>query len=327
LCGDTGKVDVLDAPKVFVLILTWNTCDQVLTCLEHAVAVDYPNYEVVVIDNASQDGTSAAVRERYPDVTLLKNVENLGYAGGNNLGLRYALEHGAGYMLIVNSDTIMPSNLLSEVVRVASSSNDIAVVGVKILKMRNPSVLFSAYSEVTYGRELLRVIGRDQLDSPEYGVVKDVAGVSGACMLLSRRAVEDVGLLDEVFFLYHEDLDWCQRAISKGYRCVYAGTAHILHEGSSSTQMTRAGYYFLVRNAIIFARRHGNLLQFLSVVISTVLYGVRKEVKCWLRLQQKDAYSSVWRGLRDGLREAAVPFEELGLRQPAMPVQRKNSPN
>ena len=304
----------MDAPRVCVLILTWNTREEVLTCLKHALLADYPDYEVVVIDNASQDGTSAAVREKYPDVTLLENPTNLGYAGGNNRGLRYALEHGADYMLIINSDTVMPPDLLSKIVRVASSSDDIAAVGVKNLKMDDPSTVWAAYPELTYGRELLNVVGREQPDSPEYDVVKDVDGVSGSCMFLSRRAVEEVGLLDELFFMYHEDLDWCQRAISKGYRCVYAGTAHILHKGSSSTGMTRAGYYFLVRNAIIFARKHGNPLQFLSVLISTVLYGLRKVVKCWLKLEKRDAYSSVWRGLKDGLRQGPVPFEELGLR-------------
>lgn len=304
----------MDAPKVCVLILTWNTRDEVLTCVEHAVAADYPNYEVVVIDNASKDGTSAALMEKYADVTLLENPVNLGYAGGNNRGLRYALEHGADHMLIINSDTVMPKDLLTKIVQVAASSDNVAAVGVKNLKMDDPSTLWAAYPEVVYGRGLLRVVGQGQPDSPEYDVVKDVDGVSGSCMLLSRRAVEDVGLLDETFFMYHEDLDWCQRAISKGYRCVYAGTAHILHKGSSSTQMTRAGYYFLVRNAIIFARRHGSPLQFLSVLISTVLYGVRIEVTRWLRLEKKDAYSSVWKGLRAGLTQSEVPFEELGLR-------------
>jgi GT2 family glycosyltransferase len=304
----------LDAPSVCVLILTWNTREEVLTCIKHAVVADYANYEVVVIDNASRDGTSAAVREKYPDVTLLENPTNLGYAGGNNKGLKYALEHGADYMLIINSDTIMPPDLLTKIVRMASSSDDIAAVGAKNLKMDDPSTLWGAYAELVYGRELLNAVGRGQPDGPEYGVVKDVDGVSGSSMLLSRRAVEDVGLLDEMFFMYHEDLDWCQRAISKGYRCVYAGTAHILHKGSSSTGMTRAGHYFLARNAIIFARRHGNLLQFLSVVVSTLWYAVRREVKYWLRLEKKDEHSLLWRGFMDGLREAPAPFEELGLR-------------
>ena len=309
-----GRAEILEAPRVSILILTWNTCEEVLTCVGHALAMDYPNYEVVVIDNASRDGTSAAVRERYPAVTLLENSENLGYAGGNNRGIEYAVEHGAEYVLIVNSDTVMPSDLLTKIVDIASSSDDIAAVGVKNLKMSDPSTVWAAYLELTYRRELLHVVGREQPDSPALSVVKDVPGVSGACMLLSRRALEAVGLLDETFFMYHEDLDWCQRAISKDYRCVYAGTAHILHKGSSSTLRTRAGYYFLVRNSILFARKHGNMLQFLNVLASTFLYGMRKNVKCWLGLEKKETYALLWQGLRDAVARKPVPLEELGLR-------------
>jgi len=309
-----GKAEIVEPPKVSILILTWNTCDEVLTCVEHALGADYPNYDVVVIDNASQDGTSAAVRHRYPSVTLLQNSENLGYAGGNNRGIKYALEHGAEYVLIINSDTVMPPDLLTKIVQIASSSDDIAVVGVKNLKMSDPSTVWAAYLELTYSRELLHVVGREQPDSPALSVVKDVPGVSGACMLLSRRAVEDVGLLDETFFMYHEDLDWCQRAISKGYRCVYAGTAHILHKGSSSTLRTRAGYYFLVRNSILFARKHGNPMQYLTVVTSTFLYGMRKNVKCWFGLEKKETYSLLWQGLKDAVMGKPVPLRELGLR-------------
>ncbi len=314
LCSVVGKAEILDTPRVSILILTWNTCQEVLTCVEHALASEYPSYEVVVIDNASRDGTSAAVRQRYPNVTLLQNSENLGYAGGNNRGIKYALEHGAQYVLIVNSDTIMPPDMLTKTVHIALSSDDIAVVGVKNLKMSDPSTVWAAYLELTYRRELLYVVGREQPDSPALSVVKDVPGVSGACMLLSRQALEDVGLLDEKFFMYHEDLDWCQRAISKGYRCVYAGTAHILHKGSSSTLRTRAGYYFLVRNSILFARKHGNPIQYFTVVTATFLYGMRKNVKCWLRLEKKETYSLLWQGLKDAVMGRPVPLEELGLR-------------
>jgi len=315
----------LDTPRVCVLILTWNRRDEVLSCVEHALSIEYPNYEVVAIDNASEDGTQAALREKYPGITLLENPANLGYTGGNNRGLRYALERGADYMLIVNSDIILPPNLLRRIVPVASSSDDIAAVGVKNLKMSDPSTVWATYSEVTYRRGLLEVIGREQPDGPEYDVVKDVPGVSGACMLLRREALEEVGLLDDRFFIYHEDFDWCQRAISKGYRCVYAGTAHVLHKGSSSTDETHEivlpGHYFLVRNAILFAKKHGNLLQLLSVVMSTFLYGVRKEIKCRLGLGKKGTYTLLWKGLKDGITEAPVPFEELGLRNSRMPME------
>jgi len=308
----------LDHPRVYILILTWNRVDDVLTCLSHLHELDYPNYVPVVIDNASEDGTVEAIKERYPDVTVLENSINLGYAGGNNRGLKYALDRGADYMLIVNSDTILPANLISELVRIAASSDDIAAVGAKNLKMQDPSTIWGAYIRVTYNRLLLQVIGQNKKDGPTYSVVKDVPGVIGCGMLVSRKALEDVGMIDEFLFGYHEDMDWCERAKRKGYRLVYAGTAHILHKGSSSTDTSQKKYlpmyYFLARNTVIFARRYGNLMQFARVISLTVLYGIRKELKCLFGLEPKEKYSLLWRGLRDGLRQAPVPFGDLGLR-------------
>jgi GT2 family glycosyltransferase len=280
--------------------------------------LDYPNYVPVVIDNASEDGTVDAIREEYPQITVLENPTNLGYAGGNNRGLKYALEQGADYMLIVNSDTILPPNLIKELVRVASSSEDIGAVGAKNLKMDDSSTLWGAYIRVSYNRLLVKVIGQDRKDGPRYFVVRDVPGVIGCGMLVSRKAVEDVGYIDEFLFGYHEDMDWCQRARLKGYRLVYAGTAYILHKGSSSTDTTQQRflpmYYFLARNTVIFARRYGRSVQFFRVIILTVLYGIRKEIKCWFGLEPAGKYSLIWKGLKDGWDEAPVPFGELGLR-------------
>lgn len=308
----------MEYPKVCVLILTWNRVDDLLTCLSHLHELDYPNYEPLVVDNASEDGTVDAVKEKYPHVTVLENPTNLGYAGGNNRGMKYALEHGADYVLIVNSDTVLPPNLIRELVRVASSSDDIAVVGAKNLKMDDPSTLWGAYIKVSYNRLLVKVVGQDKKDGPRYFTVKEVPGVIGCGMLVSRKAIEEVGGIDEFLFGYHEDMDWCQRAILKGYRLVYAGTAYILHKGSSSTDTTQERflpmYYFLARNSVIFARRYGNLMQFWRVIGLTVLYAIRKEVKCRLGLERKGKYSLIWKGLKDGWNEAPVPFEELGLR-------------
>jgi len=308
----------LECPLVYVLILTWNRVGDVLTCLSHLHELDYPNYVPVVIDNASEDGTVAAIKEKYPHVTVLENATNLGYAGGNNRGLNYALDHGAEYVLIVNGDTILPPNVIKELVRVAGSSDDIAAVGAKNLKMDDPSTLWGAYISVSYNRLLVNVVGQDKKDGPKYFVVKDVPGVIGCGMLVSSKAVRDVGFMDESLFLYHEDMDWCQRALRKGYRVVYAGTAYILHRGSSSISTIQKKslpiYYFLARNTVIFARRYGNPIQFWRVIILTVLYAVRKEVKCRFGLEPPAKYSLIWKGLRDGWNEAPVPFEELGLR-------------
>ena len=126
------------APRVAVIILTWNRVSDIVTCLESFADVHYPNLEVVAVDNDSADNTVETVRARFPWATLIVNDDNLGYVGGNNVGIRYALSHGADYVFILNSDTKMTPTCLEELVRVMREDPRIAIAGAKNLYMQNP---------------------------------------------------------------------------------------------------------------------------------------------------------------------------------------------
>jgi GT2 family glycosyltransferase len=146
-------------PRVVLLILTWNRRDDVLRCVASLPRLAYPNVTPVVIDNASQDDTVAALRARHPELTILENRANLGYAGGNNVGIRWALERGADYVQLINSDTEVTAQLTGELVRVADTDSRIAVVGCRNVLMEDPTRLWGAYSTLTYGPFLVRSDG------------------------------------------------------------------------------------------------------------------------------------------------------------------------
>jgi GT2 family glycosyltransferase len=314
-------------PRVALLILTWNRRDDVLRCVASLPRLDYPNLLPVVIDNASSDDTVAALRERHPDLAIIENRRNLGYAGGNNVGIRWALERGADYVLIANSDTEMTADLVSELVRVAESDPRIAVVGCRNVLMEDPRVLWGAYGELTYGPFVVRTAGERAADGEGWRVVRDVDSVIGNGYLWRRAALEQVGLLDEEFFGYHEDLDWCLRARRAGRRVVYAGTASIIHKGGSSSdrRQTRSFpmSYFLGRNGVLFVRKHASRLETARfALLCGAALGYR-----WLRAllvaaagaggEHGRAFLSMERGftkgLWDALRDKPVPFGELGL--------------
>jgi len=265
--ADAGgtAVAAVAAPRVAVIILTWNRVEDIVTCLESFAHVDYPNREVVVVDNASADDTVATVQANYAWATLIVNDDNLGYVGGNNVGIRYALDHGADYVFILNSDTKMTSACLSELVRVMQSDPRIAITGAKNLYMQNPTFTWGKYGVLNWGPMLVRTHGRFVRDYPEASP-KDVDWVIGNGCMMSREALETVGIFDEEFFQVNEDVDWCIRARKLGYRVVYVDTAAIHHRGASSADLSKPivfSYgYFLGRNAILFARKHANPLQF-----------------------------------------------------------------
>jgi hypothetical protein len=271
------------APRVAVIILTWNRVDDIVACLESFAEVDYPNLEVVVVDNASADVTVETVKARYGWTTLIVNDDNLGYVGGNNVGIRYALGHGADYVFVLNSDTKMNQACLPELVRVMRSDPRIGIVGAKNLYMQNPAFSWGKYGVLNWGPMLVRTHGRFVRDYPESSP-KDVDWVIGNGCMMSREALETVGVFDEEFFQVNEDVDWCVRARTLGYRVVYVDTATILHRGASSADLSKPivfSYgYFLGRNAILFARKHASPLQF-AWLLAMMTLGVTMRISAF----------------------------------------------
>ena len=260
-------------PRVCVVVLTWNGLADLTTCLESFTCVEYPNYEVVVVDNASEDATVATVRDRFSWVSLIVNDSNLGYVGGNNVGMRYALERRADYVFILNNDTKMTPTVLDQLVDLMEGDKSIAISGAKNLLMSNPACTWGKYGVLNWGPMLARCVGRYQIDHPEPSP-KDVDWVIGNGCLMSREALERVGLFDENFFQVHEDIDWCVRARELGYRVVYVDDAAIHHKGAGSADLTRPvqfSYgYFLGRNPILFARKHASGRQWAKLLVMMI---------------------------------------------------------
>lgn len=329
----------MNSPRVVLLILTWNRRDDVLRCVSSLSRLAYPNYLPVVIDNASSDDTVAALRARHPQLTILQNAKNLGYAGGNNVGIRWALAHGADYVLIINNDTEVTPDMISELVRVAESDPTIGVVGCRNVLMDDPQRLWGAYGELTYGPFVVRTAGEGMPDGPSWHVVKDADWVIGNGYLWRRAALERVGFLDEHFFAYHEDVDWCLRARAAGFRVVYAGTAAIVHKGAANEAPGRGHqvltWYVLGRNGLLIATRYGSWSQRLRFgLLCSAAWAARVVRALLLRVVPGDPArrargAALWamelafgRGVLDGLLGRPIPFARLGAAGAALAADR-----
>ena len=301
------------APSVAVLILTWNRVDELVPCLESFACIDYPNYEIVVLDNGSEDATVPTVKTLFPDVTLLENGANLGFCKGNNVGLRYALERGFDHVLLLNSDTKMLPNLLSELVSVMDSDPSIAIAGAKNLLMENPKYTWGKYGRVTWGPMLVRTEGRFAIDWQLQEPPKDVDWVIANGCMIRREALVRVGVFDEDFWQCNEDVDWSYRARQAGYRVVYVDRAAIMHKGGSSADLGHRHVfsygYFIGRNAFMFARKHGNWLRMLQLFI-TMWLGVLGRMAFFALDNTKHAIlgqRAFVRGMLDGMRGRLRP--------------------
>jgi GT2 family glycosyltransferase len=291
-------------PHVFVNVLTWNRVDAVVSCLLSLNALTYESYSLLVIDNHSEDGTVERLRALFPDLTVLVNERNLGYTGGHNVGIRYALEHGADFILFLNNDIAVHPHLIENLLAVALSDPRIAVVGAKNMAYGSQHLIWAAWAQLTYGPLLTRVHGRNRVDGPRYRQVRDVDQVIGNGYMWRREALADVGLLDTDYFGYHEDVDWCYRAQARGWRVVYAGDAIVYHRGGLSADPTYGKsmpvMYFLGRNGLLFARKHNGFWRMLQVSVNALRGSLQRLVQAPCR-QRLQAEKQFWRGFWDAM--------------------------
>jgi GT2 family glycosyltransferase len=246
-------------PRVCIIILNWNSFDVTLDCLASLRKIDYRNFEVIVVDNGSVDSSADRLAESAPEARLIRNAANLGFTGGNNVGIRDALERDPRYLLLLNNDTIVAPDFLSQMVQVAESDRRIGILNPKIYYHEPPNRLWHAggihkpwYSEA-------KALGCRKIDNGDYDEVREVSFVTGCALLIKTEIVKQIGFLDEMYFLGWEDVDWTMRVMQAGYKAYYVPQSRIWHLESYDTKKNGGKQlrdYYGIRNSILFARKH-----------------------------------------------------------------------
>jgi GT2 family glycosyltransferase len=243
-----------------VVVLSWNGREDTLACLRSLERVEWPSLDVICVDNGSGDGSAAAVREQFPGVTLIENGSNLGYAGGNNVGIRAALERGADWVLLLNNDATLAPDAIRELDAVAGTRPRAGALGGKVLFADPPDRVWFAGQRFNAALGYSgRPRGYGRPDGPRYGRVEAVDRVVGACMAVSRALTEAVGLFDEDLFAYVEDVDWSLRARQAGFEVLLVPKARAWHRVAASSggaASSATSMYYGVRNTIVVSERH-----------------------------------------------------------------------
>lgn len=246
-------------PKVFVIVVNWNRASDTIECVRSLQDLAYSNFEVVVVDNASVDGSVTALGVEFPDLAVVRNTKNLGYAEGNNVGVRYALSRDADYVLLLNNDTVVDKDLLHELVRVATSYPGAGLVGPKIYDYGEPTTIWFAGASIDWSTGDSPHLGLGEYDAGQFNRVIAVDRLTGCAMMVGREVFERVGLFDPRYFLYYEDVDLCVRAAKAGYKSYCVQTAKVWHKESSSTNANQGSdlhAYYHLRNRLLFLHTH-----------------------------------------------------------------------
>lgn len=241
--------------RVCVVILNWNGKKDTVPCLESMEKIAYPNFEVVMVDNGSTDDSVKAIRQRFDRVTVVETGKNLGYAGGNNIGIEYALKTGADLVLLLNNDTVVDEKLLDAFVKEAKDRPEVGIFGARPLRFFEPDKLDHLGGVWNEKKGEFNLIGLQERSDFTYEGELDY--VCGCSVLVRREVFEKIGLLEAAFFLFWEEADFCMRAKRAGFRIGICDGAKLWHKVSASFVGGKPHVaYFWWRNRFLWIERN-----------------------------------------------------------------------
>lgn len=286
--------------SVFVSLLNFNGEKNTLECLESLRKINFGDIDltILVVDNASTESLNLESDLRGKiKIKVIKNKKNLGFSGGNNVGIKYALENKADYVLILNNDTYVDSNFLTELLKAAEEDKKIGILIPKIYFAPGFEYHKDRYSEKEKGKvfwyaggkmDWKNIIGSnrgvDEVDKGQFDKTEETEIATGCCMLIRKEALENAGYFDEDYFLYYEDADLTMRAKNKGFKVVYVPKSVVWHKnaGSAGGSGSVLQDYYITRNRLLFGFKYASIRAKLALFRESLvlLFKGRKWQKC-----------------------------------------------
>jgi GT2 family glycosyltransferase len=279
-----------------VSIVSVNYDQPGVTCemLESLRKVTYPNFETYVVDNASPTKSPYIIKEKYPEVQLILSEKNLGFAGGNNIALKQAK---GDYILLLNNDTEVKPDFLDSLVELMESDKKIGIASSKILYFYEDNIIeYAGASPINPITSRGRHYGHKEIDNGQFNEVTETSYPHGACMMIRKSILEELGLLYDGYFLYYEELDFAERVKRADYKIYFQPNSCILHKESISTgKNSPLKTYYMNRNRLLFVRRNSSGITFLFAMIYFILISLPKNTIKYLF--NKEHLSALYRGV------------------------------
>lgn len=296
-------------PKIAIIIINWNTFQLTFNCLKSLEACSYNNISFFLVDNGSIDGSGDKIALEFPEVNYIKNEKNEGFTGANNLALKAILEQDFDYVLLLNNDTEVKPNFLSLLEAKMNSDNKLAATQPLILNFKNRDTIWNAGGSFNTFFGLTKTRLKGMIFNPQLNIETSTQWITGCCILVKTSVVKQVGLLDNRFFAYFEDVDWSIRMTNLGYKLAVVPESIIYHHTSGSTKKNNASnegnlspyaHFLNVRNHIYLIKKHtffntlGSWIYQIVKIFAFSIYFI-------LRVRFVK-FKMVWRGLFEGIK-------------------------
>jgi GT2 family glycosyltransferase len=283
-------------PLVSIISINYNQAQVTCALLDSLRRITYPNIEIFVVDNASPMEEPTSIAERFPEVNLIRSPQNMGFSGGNNLGI---IQAKGKYALFLNNDTEVDPNFLEPLVELLESNPAIGMVSPKIIFYGTDNIIQYAGSSAINpwtGRSV--TIGNQERDYGQHDNTSMTQLVHGAAMMVPMDTIRKAGLMPEIYFLYYEEHDWCEMIKRANYKCYYVGGSTVYHKESMSVgQGSILRTYYMHRNRLLFIRRNTSGLQKLSGVLFFVFVAATKQSLVHIVKGEIKHLQALWKGI------------------------------
>jgi len=281
-------------PMVSIVSVNYDQPEVTCEMLASLRKVTYPNFETLIVDNASPSTSPDSIKENYPEVELLISKKNLGFAGGNNIALKQVK---GDYVLLLNNDTEVKPDFLESLVDLMESNKKIGIVSSKILYFyEDNTIQYAGASPINPITSRGFHYGYKEVDKGQFNEVTETSYPHGACMMIRKTVLEELGLLYEGYFLYYEELDFAERVKRAGYKIYFQPNSCILHKESISTgKNSPLKTYYMNRNRVLFLRRNSTGIPFLLAMLYFFAISLPKNILKYLF--DKKHLSALYRGV------------------------------
>ena len=283
--------------KVFIIVLNYKNGEGTISCIKSLEKLDYENIEIVIVDNNSDDKSGDLIHKKFPHMHYIQTGENLGYSGGNNIGIRYALDKGANYIWILNPDTLVEPNTLVELLK-GFAEKSVGIVCPKIYYQDDKNKVWFVDSTLDIKSGLANHKDFGLIDQGQFNSPKELEWATGASLLIRSDVFKKIGLFDPNYFLFFEDVDFSVRTKNAGFTILFQPKAHVYHTvGGSVGKGNPRNEFYKTRNRLYFIKKFNSQYVFLHELTKELILTSLKSSKAIIKSQNRPNTLAHWQGI------------------------------